>query len=60
MILVDAEVHFEHVQVIRSNIQTESDEKCKCSKWANFQKRARGNTLTPIISNTAIFSWGWK
>jgi hypothetical protein len=57
MVPVDVTVPLEHVQVIRSNIEPESVEKCRDVQnepiWANFRKKAKGIPLglffqTPI------------
>jgi hypothetical protein len=59
MILVDARIPPEHVQVIRSNIGSESVEKCWNVQnepvWANFWKKAKGIDLGPFFQTPLCF-----
>jgi hypothetical protein len=59
MVTVDVGVHFEHVQVIRSNIGPESVEKCRDVQnepiWDNFRKKAKGIFLGPFFKTPLLF-----
>jgi hypothetical protein len=56
MVLLDAVVHFEQVQVIRSDIGPESVEKCRKVENVLISEKRHRDTLRPHFYNIAMFS----
>jgi hypothetical protein len=55
MVLIDVEVYFEYIQVIRCNIEAESVEKSRDVENGPISEKNKGYTLKPICKTPRYF-----